>query len=252
MLRWLRAMLLPILLWAALPAAGQPPALDVLSAGAVEPGILAAAQAFRRETGQDVAVRFATAPVLRRRMAEGEPADVLLAPPAVIVEAARLGRVDAGQAQRVGQVGVGVAVRQGAALPAIGDQAALRASLLAADRVVFNRASTGLYLETLLERLGIAAEVKAKAVRFPDGAAVMERVLAGTGVEIGLGAITEIHLYADRGLVFVGPLPDAVQNYTAYEAVPVRDARNAPQAAAFVRFLALPATRALMAARGVE
>jgi len=76
---------------------------------------------------------------------------------------------------------------------------ALKHVLLDAESVVYNKASTGLYLEKLFDRLGVGAQVKGKETRYPDGAAVMEHVIHGKGKEIGFGAITEIKLYGGQG-----------------------------------------------------
>ena len=86
---------------------------------------------------------------------------------------------------------------------------------------MFNRASTGIYVEAMLQRLGIADAVRAKSERVPDGASVMRRLLAGTAQrELGFGAMTEISLFRDQGLQLVGPLPAPLQNFTTYVALP--------------------------------
>ncbi len=117
---------------------------------------------------------------------------------------------------------------------------------------MFNRASTGLYFESLLEKLAIAEQVAARSTRYPDGAAVMEHLLAGKGREMGVGAITEIRLFGDRGLRLVGPLPPDVQNYTAYAGAPVVGGPQMETATAFVRYLGSPAGSALFQAAGIE
>ena len=122
----------------------------------------------------------------------------MIAPPAVLDTLARAGAVESARVP-VGKVGIGVAIRAGVAAPDIGSVEALKQSLLAADSVAFNRASTGLYVETLLVRLGVADAVNAKATRHPDGASVMKHLLASSRAgEFGLGAITEIVLFRTR------------------------------------------------------
>jgi molybdate transport system substrate-binding protein len=198
--------------------------IEVLSAGAVEPGLLPAAEAFRRETGHE----------------------------AVLDDLAKLRRVDGDARVPIGKVGVGATVREGAPQPDLRTVEALKRAVLGAETVVYNRASTGLYLEKLFERLGVAEAIAARSVRYPDGASVLEHVARGTGREIGFGAITEIMLFRDKGLRLVGPLPAEVQNYTTYAAAPAAGAANAEAARAFVRFLGGPAGRAIFAAHGVE
>ena len=236
----------------ALSSAAGAATLEVLSAGAVEPGLLPAVEAFRRETGHEARVRFATAPAIRQRVGGGEAADVVIGPPAVLDDLLKAGRIE-GEARTVlGKVGVGIAVRTDAPTPAIADAESLKAAVLGAESVVYNRASTGLYLEKLFERWGIAEAIASRAARHPDGASVMQHLIKGKGREIGFGAITEILLFRDKGLRLVGPLPAEVQNYTAYAAAPGVGAANADAARAFVRFLGGPAGRAIFAAHGIE
>src|SRR5271166_4267742 len=68
--------------------------ISVLSGGAVEPGLVAAAEAFRKETGTEVKIKFATAPAIRQQVGAGEKADVVIAPPAVIEELMNSGKLE--------------------------------------------------------------------------------------------------------------------------------------------------------------
>jgi len=239
----------------AAPGAGATD-LRLLSAGAVELGLMPALAVFERESGHAVRVEFAAAPALAGRFQAPPGYDAVIAPPAVLDALARAGAVE-GARVPVGKVGIGVAVRPGVAAPDIGSVEALKQSLLAADSVAFNRASTGLYVETLIVRLGVADAVNAKATRPPDGAAVMKHLLASSRPgEFGLGAITEIVLFKDQGLKLVGPLPAAVQNYTSYlasvAAPPGTDPARSSAAAALLRFLDSPQARRIFADVGIE
>ena len=152
----------------------------------------------------------------------------------------------------VGRVGLGVAVRPGAPVPDISNADAIKREVLAADSLVFNRASTGIYFENLLKKWGIYDEVEKKTTRYPDGASVMEHALKGKGREIAFGAITEILLFREKGLRYVGPLPAEVQNYTPYIATPMTGGSNAELAREFVQFLGSPAGKKLFVAAGIE
>ena len=226
--------------------------LNVLSAGAVEPGLVAAADMFRSKTGHEVKIRFATAPAIRQGMRGNETADVVLAPPAVLDELAKTGKVDDKARVTVGRVGVGVAVREGAPVPDVSTADALKAAVLGSESLVYNQASTGNYVEGLFQRLGLAEELKARTKRYPDGDAVMHHLIKGSGREVGFGAITEILLYKDKGLRFVAPLPREVQNYTTYAAVAVPTAANAAEAQEFLRFLQSPEAKGLFSSKGIE
>ncbi len=80
----------------------------------------------------------------------------------------------------------------------------------------------------------------------------MEHALKGKGREIAFGAITEILLYKEKGLRYIGPLPAEVQNYTSYIAVPMTESKNANIAREFVAFMGTPAGKKLFIAAGIE
>ena len=224
--------------------------LQVLSAGAIEPGLKAAAAAFEKQTGHVAKITFNTAPELRKRMDSNPAFDVVIAPPAVIADFAAASKLLDVRAN-VGRVGMGVAVREGAAVPDIATADALKRSVLDAESLVFNRASTGLYLEGLLKKMDVYAQVEGKTTRYPDGAAVMEHVIKGKGREIGFGAMTEILLYSGKGLKLVGPVPAEVQNYTSYTAAPLASGKSQALAQQFVGFLSGPVGKPLFVAAGV-
>jgi molybdate transport system substrate-binding protein len=225
--------------------------IKVLSAGAVEPGLKAAAAAFQKSSGHEVKITFNTAPQIRKRVDDGEVMDVVIAPPAVMEEFSKTGKLGQDRAD-IGRVGMGVAVRPGAPVPDISSAEALKKSVLDAESLVFNRASTGIYFENLLKKMGIYEQVEKKTTRYADAAAVMEHVLKGKGREIGFAPITEILLHRDHGLRLVGPLPAEVQNYTSYTAGVMTGAPSTGAAQEFVRYLGTPATKATLAAAGIE
>jgi len=229
--------------------------LTVLSAGAVEPGIRPALAAFERESGHTVRIDFAAAPALRAALRAAPAADVIIVPQGTLDELAATGTTVAGPRAPIGRVGVGVAMRAGVETPDIGSADALKATLLSADTVVFNRASTGIHVEAMLQRLGIADAVRARSERVADGASVMRRLLAGTAPrELGFGAMTEIALFRDQGLKLVGPLPAPLQNFTTYVALPWPGAVTPDHADAVVhliRHLQGADARALFVAAGI-
>lgn len=240
--------------------------LKVLSAGAVEPGLAKVAEQFARETRHKVKVLYATAPQLNRRLANGESADVLIAPLGVMNEQLRRGRVDEENRFVVGRIGVGVVVRLGNPEPDIGSLERFKQAVLSADSIVYNQASTGLYLEKLFELLGMAEQLTPRTTRFATGEEVLEHTVNGGGFEIGFAAITVIRQFEPRGLKYVGPLPEQIQTRTAYVAAlmatkdkkdekDAKDAKDSPTEAAakdLLKYLASPAAKAMFAAAGIE
>lgn len=136
----------------AMAGAAQAAEPTILSAGAIEPGLKAAAAAFEKQTGHTARITFNAAPELHKKMAANPAFDVVIAPPAVIVEFAAASQL-AEERASVGRVGMGVAVTAGAPVPGIATPESFRQSLLDADSLVFNHASTGLYLENLLKKM---------------------------------------------------------------------------------------------------
>ena len=226
--------------------------ITVLSGGAIEPGLHSAAHAFEKQTGHTVKITFNTAPQIAKRIAAGDVFDVVISPPAAIEQFAKAGKVGAADRVNVGKVGLGVAVRPGTSVPDISSVDAVKRAVTEADSLTFNRASTGIYFENLLKKWGIYEQVEPKTTRYADGASVMEHALKGKGREIAFGAITEILLYKEKGLHYVGPLPAEVQNYTSYIATPMTGGSNAEASKQFVQFLGSPAGKKLFVAAGIE
>jgi molybdate transport system substrate-binding protein len=225
--------------------------ITVLSAGAVEPGLRPASAAFEKQTGHAVKISFAPAPQIRTRITGGEMWDVVIAPPAVLDEFAKAGKIE-NQRVTLGRVGIGMAVRAGAPEPDIPNVEALKRSVLAAESVVVTRGSSGVYFEALLKKIGLYEQVEGKITRYDDGASAIGHVLKGTGKEVSFGQLTELRLYGDKGLRLIGPLPAEVQNYTSYGAAPMTARANAEVARAFVRHLGSSDGQAMFAAAGIE
>jgi molybdate transport system substrate-binding protein len=228
--------------------------LRVLSAGAVKSGVAQVAQEFERATGTRVTVEFNTAPELRKRIAAGEAADVVVAPPAAMDEFQKLGKIDAGTRGLVGRSRMGVVVHAEARAPDVSDTAAFKRALLAASAVVHNKASSGIYSAKLLEKLGLKEVLGAKVVVVDTGSAVMKTVAERGPGAVGLAQISEVMVMIDKGCAvrLAAPLPDEIQNVTSYDAA-ATSASTAPDAArALARSLASDAAKKVFAATGIS
>jgi molybdate transport system substrate-binding protein len=226
--------------------------LSVLSAGAVEEGVRQLSKRFTDATGHAVTAQFGTGPAIEERLASGAASDVLIAPVGVLDRATKGGRIVASTARPVARVGVGVAVRRGANAPDASSVDALRTALLHADAVIYNRASTGQYLESLFQRMGILDELEPKTTRYASAAQVLEHLIAGGGNEIGFGPVTEIKSFEPRGVVLVAPLPSDVQNFTTYVAAVMSGSESRETAEEFVQFLTSAPAREVFAATGAR
>ena len=224
----------------------------MLSAGAVEPGLHKFAELVKRDLGHDLKIQFNTTPQIAKRLAAGEVYDILILPPAALEQAAKDGKAAGDTRVALGRVGAGVVVRSAAAAQNIATVDALKQALLAADSIVYNTASSGIYLDKLFAKMGVLEQIKPKTTRYSDAGAVMEHVIKGKGNEIGFGPITEIKQFEAKGLKLVGPLPAEVQNYTSYDAAVMTGAASAEAARAVLRQLATPEGKTAFASAGVE
>lgn len=226
-------------------------ALKILSAGAVKRGVAQIAQSFEARTGETVTVEFDTAPSLRERLARGEAADVVVLPPAMLDALAAQGAVSLAHRGYVGRSRMGLFVKRGAPLPDISTVERFGHALLSADAVVYNTASSGLYMEQLIDRLGLTAALQARVVRVKTGSAVMAQVAAHPGHAVGTGQLSEIRVQMDKGvaIALAGPLPEDIQNATPYDAAAVS---ATPGARALATALTSDAARQVFAASGID
>ena len=228
--------------------------LKLLSAGAVKRGVAKIAADFERESGNKVRVEFATAPEIRKRVAAGESADVVVAPPAAMDEFQTAGRIVAESRGFVGCSRMGVVVHATAAVPALGDTAAFKCALLGASSVVHNKASSGIYTAKLLEKLGMSGALGSKIVIVETGSAIMEYVAAHPPSAIGLAQISEVMVLIDKGCAvkLAAPLPDEIQNVTSYDVAATAASKSPDAARRLAASLSSDAARKVFAATGIS
>jgi molybdate transport system substrate-binding protein len=221
--------------------------IQVLSCSTMASGLEAAAQGFRSASSHGVDIAYASPPQIQERLSTAETPGLVIASLPVLEGLARAGRLN-GRPVPLGRVGIGMATRPGPPLPAVTDADGLRRAVTRAPTLVFNRASTGVYLDEMFERLGLASIVAPKALRFPTMAGVFEYLLRGSGEEIGFAMITDIRM--DRDLRYLGPLPPEVQSYTTYGAALMPGAPVAAEA--LLRWLTGPEARDAFERAGIE
>lgn len=231
------------------------PELKVLSAGAVKSGVTKMSQAYAREHDAQVKVEFATAPEVRKRMTGGEGADVVVAPPVVMDDLAKAGIIVAGSRAFLGRSRMGIVAHAQAPVDDVLDVNALKRVLTSATAVVHNKASSGAYAAKLLHDLGLAEALGSRVVVVDSGAGVMEYVGANPPGTVGLAQISEIRVMIAKAtlpITFVGPLPDAVQNVTGYEAAAVAGRAEEAAAKALAGYMATAEAKAVFAATGID
>lgn len=225
--------------------------LKILGAGPVKRGITQIAAEFARSSGHQVSVEFTGAPTVRERVLAGEAVDIAVVPAATMDEFAAANRVATATRTRLGHARMGLAMRKGAAAPDLSSVEAFRRAVEQVDAVVANLANSGNYVAKLLEQQGFAAD---KVRRQPDAVKVMDLVAGSAERLLGAGQLPEIRELIDKGVAIelAGPLPDALQSVTAYDAAVTAASANAAAAAEFTAWLATPVARAAMAATGID
>jgi molybdate transport system substrate-binding protein len=226
--------------------------IKVLTTGAFKQVVVALVPEFEKATGHKVVVDNGTVGQLQKRVDDGEAFDVLVLSPKGIEDYIKSGKIVAGSNVNLAKVGVGVMVKDGAPKPDISSVEAFKQALLKAKSVGYidpaSGGSSGIYVANLLDRLGIAEQIKPKA-KLQQGGHVSDLVKAGEA-EIGIHQNSEI--VGQAGVTLVGPLPREIQNYTIYVAGVSSAAKQAEAAKAFIKVLTGPSAAAVLKAKGME
>jgi molybdate transport system substrate-binding protein len=228
--------------------------LKILGAGPVKRGVTRLAAEFEKRSGHRVSVEFIGAPGVSERVLAGEAVDVAVVPQAAMDEFEKQGKVLAATRGLMGRSRMGIVVRTGGRKPDISSAEAFRQAMLDAGQIVCNVASSGVYMVKLLERLGIGDATRDRILKLADTVKVMEHVAGTSARAIGVGQLAEISELVDKGvgIELVAPLPDAIQNVTAYSAAVTAASREQEPARELAGFLAAPAAKAVFAATGID
>jgi molybdate transport system substrate-binding protein len=154
------------------------------------------------------------------KLAAGTAADLVVLTEAVIADLVRKGLVIGNTVMDIGLVETAIALRAGDPPVAITDAASLRKALLAADAIFVpdTKASTaGIPVASVLDRIGIAAEVAPRLQMFPNGATAM-RHLAASDASTAIGCTQSTEILNTPGVVLSGTLPPGYELATVYTA----------------------------------
>ncbi len=227
--------------------------IRVLSAAAVRQGLAALAERFGAETGTEVKLTFTTGPKIRDRLeTDADVADLIVAPDGLIDALAAKGRVLGEGIAALGGVAAGIAVKTGAPAPDIATAQAVREALLAAEAVVFNKASSGDFIAEMIAGLGVADAIAARIHRFEDGAQAMEFLAQTQGdTALGFGQCSGLKLHEPLGITVIGPLPAVIGKVTTYVAACTPEAPDPQAVRALIAYLTDEAGQAHFRETGV-
>jgi molybdate transport system substrate-binding protein len=234
---------------AAFAATGHAASIKVMSDSPLEPALTKVAAVFRQETHNQVTLAFDPSPAVKKRIEDGESADVVIVQPDFAEELTKSGKVRAGDRPIIGHVGVGLGNRIGSPAYDISTVEKFKHTLLGADLLVFNSVKSGEAFAKVLERLGIAETLKPRIVRTtPLG--IFEPVLKGKGNDMAAGTIPLIA--TTPGIKLLGPLPGDFQSSLTYTAVLMTNAPQRATAESFIKFLVSAKAKETFAASGAQ
>ncbi|WP_411380745.1 substrate-binding domain-containing protein [Pseudomonas sp. MPB26] len=179
------------------------------------------------------------------RLARGEHADVVIMVGYALDDLIKQGKVDPASRVELADSRIGLVVKEGAAKPAIGTDAELKAVLSKAKSIAYSDSASGVYVEKeLFKKLGMPAK-GTMIERLP----VAEQVAKGD-YEVGLQQVAE--LLPVPGVTYVGKIPEDVQSVTRFAAgIPV-NAEHPAQARALLQFLASPEAQPVVQSTGLD
>jgi molybdate transport system substrate-binding protein len=223
--------------------------LKVLAGGALTGVLGDLGPKFERDTGHKLTIKFAATPDLIKAATSGEPFDLGVTPVDVFQNAEARAKFAAGPTVNIARVGFGVAVKAGAPKPDIGTAEAFKTALLNAKSVaVLPASAAGAYVTKVFERLGIAAQMDAKALKQTAPAGVPQAVAKGDA-ELG---VFLTNVLTAPGVELAGSFPGDLQNDLVFAAALSASTKEQAAAKAFIDYLQTPASQATIKAKGMK
>jgi molybdate transport system substrate-binding protein len=221
----------------------------VLSTLALKGAVQTLAGPYQAAGGARIDADFAPTLGLLDRLRDREEVDVVILTREGLEGLAAQGRVVAASCVDLARSYVGIAVKAGAVHPDIATVAALRATLLGARAVAYSRiGASGIFFAQLIERMGIAPEINARATVVPSGLTA-ERLVSGEA-DLAVQQLSE--LMQVRGVEVVGPIPRELQTPAVFSAGRLAASVRALQADALLAYLASAEVAPVLRAAGLE
>jgi molybdate transport system substrate-binding protein len=223
--------------------------IRVLSSVGIKTVVEDLAPQFEKATKHKVTAVFDLASTLKTKMEGGEPFDVAILTPPLLDDLIAKGRVSPAAKSNVARVGLGLMIKAGARKPDVSSTDAFKRTLLDAKSITYASAgASGVAFLAIIEKLGIASQIKAKAKPAAGGEEVNANVTSGAS-DLGVLPVSEI--LPVKGAELGGLFPAEVQTYVIMAAgVSAKAQGNA--AREFVAFLMSPANNAVVKTKGME
>lgn len=226
--------------------------IHVMSGGAPKEALAVLIPQFEKATGHHVKMTYAVISALQQRLVAGETPDMVLLPTSAIADLAKAGTLKAEGSAPFGTVKIVAIVKDGAARPDISTVDAFRDTLMKAGSIVYSTPTatpSGAHMARVVAQLQIADVVEKKVTYRPalDGGVEM---VASDKAEIGIYPSSEVvHV---KGVMQVGPLPDALQLNLIYGGAVTSANPDSAPALSFIKFLADPANKSVWKDAGFD
>ncbi len=224
--------------------------IKVIASNGVRAGLEELAQKFIAETGNNVHIVFGLAASMKRKIEAGDEFDLAILTSAGIDDLAKQGKIDPASITPIARSGVGIAVKAGTHKYELKTADDLKRALRLATSVTWAKeGASGVYFAGVVDKLGLAEELKPKLNLAENGAEVGRKIAGG---EAELGALLINEIMALPGVEVLSPLPPELQNWTVFHAGVGSGSKNAAAAKALAQFLTRPASKAVFKAKGQE
>lgn len=224
--------------------------VKVLASNAVRTVLQDIGPQFEKATENKLAISFGLSAAFRPRIEAGEAFDLTFLPPNQIDDLIKQGKIAADSRAVIAKTGSAIMVRAGAPKPDVSTPEAFKRTLLNAKSIAYAKEGlSGVYFVALIEKLGIAADLKAKSKIMASGELAAEAVAHGEA-EIGILPVSEI--LPVPGVEVGGAFPAALQNYIVIGAGVSANAKQGTAARDLIKFLTSPAALPVIKAKGLE
>jgi molybdate transport system substrate-binding protein len=231
---------------------GQAAELKVFTSVALTQALNELSPIFEQKTGNKLVIDFNLAAAQKKRILDGERADVIILTRAMMEDLVRQNKLAPGNIVNVAGTPVSLAARAGAPKPDISTVDGFKQTLLSAKSISYADPAkgglSGVVAGKAIERLGIAEQMKAKTTLVP-GAQSPELVAKGE-VELGIAQASEI--VPITGVQLVGPLPGELGSLTLFTGGVGAESGSAEAAKALIEFLAGPEAAPHFKSKGFE
>ena len=222
--------------------------VNVLSARAIATVLNEIGSEFEQTSGHKLNVMSGLPSEFIKHIDTGAPVDLVVSGSAPVDRLVQDGKLVAGTRTDLVRSGIGVGVRAGAPKPDISSVEAFKRALLKAKSIGYLKVGSGVYLATLMDRLGIAELIAPKVTRLDTD--IVSQLVAKGEIELGMVVITQI--MTTPGIELVGPLPPEIQSYITFTGAVSANARVPDTARELLQFLRGPNALRVIKAQGME